>query len=75
MNRARTPEGDNDPSGKRGEWDTVKVAMNIAAIAAGMIVFLVWTFFSAQTGTALAVVFVSALLMFIIPIVIVIAKS
>src|SRR5207302_6262382 len=74
MNRARAPQGDNDPSGKRGEWDTARVTINIAAIAAGMIMTLAWMFFWAQAETALAVVFVAALLMFIIPIVI-FAKS
>jgi hypothetical protein len=74
MNRARAPQGDNDPSGKTGEWDTARVAINIAAIGAGMIMVLVWMFYWAQPGTALAVVFVAALLMFIIPIVI-FAKS
>ena len=70
MNRARAPQGDNDPSGERGEWDTARVTINIAAIAAGMIMTLAWMFFWAQAETALAVVFVAALLMFIIPIVI-----
>jgi fatty acid desaturase len=74
MNRARAPQGDNDPSGKRGEPNTAQVAINIAAIAAGMIMALVWTFSWAQAWTALGVVFVAAALMFIIPIVI-FAKS
>jgi amino acid transporter len=74
MDRARASQADNDPSGKSGEWDTARVAINIAAIAAAMIMILVWMFFWAQVGTALAVVFVAALLMFIIPIVI-FAKS
>lgn len=74
MNRARAPQGDNDPSGKRGEPNTAQVVINIAAIAAGMIMAVVWTFFWAQAWTALGVVFVAAVLMFIIPIVI-FAKS
>jgi hypothetical protein len=68
MNKARAPQGDNDP------MNTVQVAKNIAAIAAVMIMTIVWTFFWAQAWTALGVVFVAALLMFIIPIVI-FAKS
>jgi Na+/H+-dicarboxylate symporter len=54
--------------------NTVQVAINIAAIAAAMIMAIVWTFSWAQAWTALGVVFVAALLMFIIPIVI-FAKS
>ena len=70
MNRARAPQGDNDPSGKRGEPNTAPVAINIVFIAAGMIMILVWTFSWAQAWTALGVVFVAAALIFIIPIVI-----
>ena len=70
MNRARAPQGDNDPSGKRGEPNTAPVTLNIVAIAAGMIMTLVWTFSWAQAWTALGVVFVAAVLTFIIPIVI-----
>jgi hypothetical protein len=70
MNRARAPQGDNDPSGKRGEPNTAPVDINIVAIAAGMIMTLVWTFSWAQAWTALGVVFVAAVLTFIIPIVI-----
>jgi membrane protein YdbS with pleckstrin-like domain len=70
MNRARAPQGDNDPSGKRGEPNTAPVAINIVFIAAGMIMTLVWTFSWAQAWTALGVVFVAAALIFIIPIVI-----
>ena len=62
MNRARAPQGDNDPSGKRGEPNTAPVDINIVAIAAGMIMTLVWTFSWAQTWTALGVVFVAAVL-------------
>ena len=68
MNRARAPQGDNDP------MNTVKVAINIAAIGAAMIMAIVWMFSWAEAWTALGVVFVAALLMFIIPIVI-FAKS
>ena len=74
MNRARAPQGDNDPSGKRGAPNTAQVAINFAAIVAGMIWALVWTFSWAQAWTALGVVFVAAALIFIIPIVI-FAKS
>ena len=74
MNRARAPQGDNDPSGKRGEPNTAQVAINIVAIAAVMILALVGTFLWAEAWTALGVVFVAAVLMFIIPIVI-FAKS
>ena len=74
MNSARAPQGDNDPSGKRGEPNTAPVTLNIVAIAAGMIMTLVWTFSWAQAWTALGVVFVAAALIFIIPIVI-FAKS
>jgi hypothetical protein len=70
MNRARAPQGDNDPSGKRGEPNTAQVAINIVAIAAVMILALVGTFLWAEAWTALGVVFVAAALMFIIPIVI-----
>ena len=70
MNRARAPQGDNDPSGKRVEPNTAPVAINIVFIAAGMIMTLVWTFSWAQAWTALGVVFVAAALIFIIPIVI-----
>jgi membrane protein YdbS with pleckstrin-like domain len=70
MNRARAPQGDNDPSGKRGEPNTAPVDINIVFIAAGMIMTLVWTFSWAQAWTALGVVFVAAVLAFIIPIVI-----
>ena len=70
MNRARAPQGDNDPSGKRGEPNTAPVDINIVAIAAGMIMTLVWTFSWAQAWNALGVVFVAAVLTFIIPIVI-----
>ena len=70
MNRARAPQGDNDPSGKRGEPNTAPVAINIVFIAAGIIMTLVWTFSWAQAWTALGVVFVAAALIFIIPIVI-----
>ena len=70
MNRARAPQGDNDPSGKRGEPNTAPVTLNIVAIAAGMIMTLVWTFSWAQAWTALGVVFIAAALIFIIPIVI-----
>jgi len=65
---ARAPQGDNDP------MNTVRVAINIAAIAAAMIIAIVWTFSWAEAWTALGVVFAAALLMFIIPIVI-FAKS
>ena len=74
MNRARAPQRDNDPSGKRGEPNTARVTINIVAIAAGMIMVLVWTFSWAEAWTALGVVFVAAVLMFVIPIVI-FAKS
>jgi CBS domain containing-hemolysin-like protein len=74
MNRARAPQDDNDPSGKRAELNTAQVTINIVAIAAAMIMALVWTFFWAQAWNALGVVFVAAALMFIIPIVI-FAKS
>ena len=74
MDRARASQGDTDPSGKTGGWDIARVAINIAAVTAATIMFLVWMFFWAKTETALAVVFVAALLMFIIPIVI-FAKS
>jgi Na+/H+-dicarboxylate symporter len=67
MNRARA-QGDNDP------MNPVRVAINIAAVAAAMIMAIVWTFSWAEAWTALGVVFVAALLMFIIPIVI-FAKS
>jgi fatty acid desaturase len=70
MNGARAPQRDNDPSGKRGEPNAAHVTINIAAIAAGMIIAIVWTFSWAEAWTALGVVFVAALLMFIIPIVI-----
>ena len=70
MNRARAPQGDNDPSGKRGEPNTAPVAINIVFIAAGMIMTLVWTFSWAHAWNALGVVFVAAALIFIIPIVI-----
>ena len=74
MNRARAPQGDNDPSGKRGEPNTTPVTLNIVAIAALIIMTVVWTFSWAQAWTALGVVFVAAVLAFIIPIVI-FAKS
>ena len=74
MNRARAPQGDNDPSGKRGEPNTTPVTLNIVAIAALIIMTVVWTFSWAQAWNALGVVFVAALLIFIIPIVI-FAKS
>ena len=61
---ARAPQGDNDP------MNPVQVAINIAAVAAGLIMTLVWMFYWAHAETALAFVFVAALLMFIIPIVI-----
>jgi membrane protein YdbS with pleckstrin-like domain len=74
MNRERAPQGDNDPRGKRGEPNTTPVTINIVFIAAGMIMTLVWTFSWAQAWTALGVVFVAAVLTFIIPVVI-FAKS
>jgi len=74
MNRARVPQGDNDPSGKRGEPNTTPVTLNIVAIAALIIMTVVWTFSWAQAWTALGVVFVAAALLFIIPVVI-FAKS
>jgi membrane protein YdbS with pleckstrin-like domain len=74
MNRVRAPQGDNDPRGKRGKPNTTPVTINIVFIAAGMIMTLVWTFSWAQAWTALGVVFVAAVLIFIIPIVI-FAKS
>ena len=70
MNRVRAPQGDNDPRGKRGKPNTAPVDINIVAIAAGIIMTLVWTFSWAQAWTALGVVFVAAVLTFIIPIVI-----
>ena len=69
MNRARAPQGDNDPRGKRGE-----PTINILFIAALIIMTLVWTFSWAETWNALGVVFVAAALLFIVPIVI-FAKS
>jgi len=74
MNRARAPQGDNDPSGKRGEPNTTPVTLKIVAIAALIIMTVVWTFSWAQAWNALGVVFVAAVLIFIIPIVI-FAKS
>ena len=75
MNRARAPQGDNDPSGKRRKPNTPQVAI-ILGIAAGMVIALVGTFLWAQAWTALGVVFVASALVFIIPAVIVIvAKS
>jgi fatty acid desaturase len=74
MNRVRAPQGDNDLRGKRGKPNTAPVDINIIAIAAGIIMTLVWTFSWAQAWTALGVVFVAAVLTFIIPIVI-FAKS
>jgi len=74
MNGVRAPQGDNDPRGKRGEPNTTPVSINIVAIAAGIIMTLVWTFSWAQAWNALGVVFVAAALIFIIPIVI-FAKS
>ena len=65
MNRARAPQRDNDPSGKRGEPNTARVTINIVAIAAGMIMVLVWTFSWAEAWTALGVVFVAAVLVFV----------
>jgi len=59
---------------KRGEPNTTPVSINIVAIAAGIIMTLVWTFSWAQAWNALGVVFVAAALIFIIPIVI-FAKS
>jgi membrane protein YdbS with pleckstrin-like domain len=70
MNRARAPQVDHDPSGKRGEPNAAHVTINIVAIAAAMIMVLIWTFSWAQAWTALGVVFVAVVLMFIIPIVI-----
>ena len=70
MNGVRAPQGDNDPRGKRGEPNTTPVSINIVAIAAGIIMTLVWTFSWAQAWNALGVVFVAAVLTFIIPIVI-----
>ena len=69
MNRARAPQGDNDPSGKRGE-----PTINIVFIAAGIIITLVWKFSWAEAWNALGVVFFAAALLFIIPVVI-FAKS
>ena len=57
-----------------GEPNTAPVDINIIAIAAGIIMTLVWTFSWAQAWNALGVVFVAAALIFIIPIVI-FAKS
>jgi hypothetical protein len=75
MNRARAPQGDNDPSGKRGKPNTAQVAI-ILGIAAGTVIALVGAFLWASAWTALGVVFVAAALVFIIPAVIVIvAKS
>ena len=74
MNGARASQGVNDPSGKRGEPNTGYATINIAAIAAAMIMALVWTFSWAEAWTALGAVFIAAALMFIIPIVI-FAKS
>jgi Na+/H+-dicarboxylate symporter len=53
-----------------GEPNTAPVDINIIAIAAGIIMTLVWTFSWAQAWNALGVVFVAAVLTFIIPIVI-----
>ena len=69
MNRARAPQGDNDPSGKTGKSNTAQIAI-ILGIAAGMVIALVGTILWAPMGAALGVVFVAATLLFIIPIVI-----
>jgi Na+/H+-dicarboxylate symporter len=53
-----------------GEPNTAPVDINIIAIAAGILMTLVWTFSWAQAWNALGVVFVAAALTFIIPIVI-----
>ena len=74
MNRVRAPQGDNDPRGKRGEPNTTPVTINIVAIAALIIMTLVWTFSWAEAWNALGVVFFAAALLFIIPVVI-FAKS
>ncbi len=74
MNRARSPKGDNDSSGKRGKPNTAQVAI-LAGIAAGMVIALVGTIKWAPMGAALGVFFFAAALIFIIPAVIVILKS
>jgi hypothetical protein len=73
MNRARAR--DNDPSGKRENLNTAQVAAIILGIAAGMVIALVGAFLWLPAWTAMGVVFVVAVLIFIIPIVIVIANS
>jgi hypothetical protein len=51
------------------------VAIILAGIAAGTVIALVGTFLWAQAWTALGVVFLAAALLFIIPVVIVIAAK
>jgi hypothetical protein len=74
MNRARAPQGDNDPRGKRGKPTIAQVAI-LTGIAAGTVIALVGAILWAPMGAALGVVFVAAALIFIIPAVIVILKS
>jgi hypothetical protein len=73
MNRARAPQGDNDPRGKRGKPNTAQVAI-LAGIAAGTVIALVGAFLWAPMKIAMGVVFFAAALLFIIPVVI-FAKS
>lgn len=73
MNRARAPQGDNDPRGKRGKPNTAQVAI-LAGIAAGTVIALVGAFLWAPWGIAMGLVFFTAALLFIIPVVI-FAKS
>ena len=70
MNTAPASQGDNDLSGKRGEPNTGYATINITAVAVAMIMALVWMFSWADAWTALGVVFVAAILMFVVPIVI-----
>ena len=64
MNRARAPQGDNDPREKRGKPNTAQVAI-LAGIAAGTVIALVGTFLWAEVWTALGVVFVAAVLVLV----------
>ena len=69
MNRARAPQGDNDPRGKRGKPNTAQVAI-LAGIAAGTVIAVVGMFLWAGVWDALAVVFVAPILVFIVAVVV-----
>ena len=77
MNRARAPQGDNDPHGKRGKPTTAQVVAIpiLAGIAVVMVIALVGASLMGQPGIALGILFFAATLIFIIPIVILIVKS